>query len=89
MRAFGCPAHRLAFTHALIDDMTHPGLGRRTGDPKTIAVATGGTLDPNLRPHNIPLYLFQNIFTLLKGESDLLGCDSTGTSIEFCDFFHG
>jgi hypothetical protein len=38
VRAFGGPTHRLALTHALIDNMTYPGLGRRAGDSQTIAV---------------------------------------------------
>jgi hypothetical protein len=38
MRAFGGPAHRLAFIHGLVDNMTRAGLGRHTGDSQTIAV---------------------------------------------------
>ena len=37
-RAFDSPAHQLASTHALIDDVTHSRLSRRTGDSQTSAV---------------------------------------------------
>jgi hypothetical protein len=46
------------------------------------------TLDPDLSLHDIPLYVFQNVFTLLKTKPDLFRCDSTGTTIEACDPFH-
>ena len=75
MRAFGGPAHRLAFTHALVDNVTHAGLGWRTGDSQTIA--------------DISLHLFQDVFTLLKRKPYLLGCNSTSATIEFGNLFHG
>jgi len=39
--------------------------------------------------HDIPLHLFQNVFTLLKSKPDLLGRDSTSATIEPGDLFHG
>jgi hypothetical protein len=51
--------------------------------------ATCHTLNLDLRPHDIPLHLFQNVFTLLKSKSDFLGCDSASATIEFCDLLHG
>jgi hypothetical protein len=47
------------------------------------------TLDLDLSLNDIPLHMFQDIFTLLKSKPDLFGCDSTGATIEFCDLFHG
>jgi hypothetical protein len=51
--------------------------------------ATRHTLDLDLSLHDIPLHLFQNVFTLLKSTPDLFGCDSTSATIKFCDLFHG
>lgn len=51
--------------------------------------ATRHTLDLDLSLHDIPLHLLQNVFTLLKSKPDLLGCDSTSATIEFCDLLRG
>jgi hypothetical protein len=46
-------------------------------------------LDLYLSLHDLSLHLFQNVFTLLKGEPDLLGHDSASATFEFCDLFYG
>jgi hypothetical protein len=52
-------------------------------------MATRRTLDPDLSLHDIPLHLFQGVFTLLESQPYLLGCNSTSATIEFGDLFHG
>src|SRR5580700_524250 len=46
------------------------------------------TLDLDLSLHDVPLHLFQDVFTLPKSKPDLLGYDSISATIEFCDLLH-